>query len=113
MKLEAIPPYIVRLFPQAVGIKVGDKVRVVRDQTQRIYQVDAIILPENCPISRESLESGANLGEILSKAAPASASYAMRRGILLYLIVVKVHRVDSDWPPRIFHPACLCLASKK
>jgi hypothetical protein len=112
MKLEAIPPYFVRFFPNTEGIKKGKEVVIVRDPTRRSYQVDAIVMPSNCPISQKELETCANMTEVIDQSSAAAVSYAMRKGILLYLIRVQIHDVSSV-RDRLVHPSCLCLKRKK
>ncbi len=117
-RLDAIPPFLVRFFPNTEGIRVGSTVRIVRDPERKEFEVISIVLPKEFSPFHEHIRDSKSLGALLGHYSVERVISLMRNRQWLYKIAVEIRRYSDkrcrvvEYSRRI-HPACLCLANRK
>lgn len=112
MKVDRIPPFFVRFFPNTEGIRVGSTVRIVRDTERKKFVVRTIELPDEFKSFSDHIEDSKSLGELLGRYNVERAILLMHNKLWLYQFAVEMLNYDTEIPRRV-HPFCLCLARNK
>ena len=113
VKLEKIPPFVVRFFPNAEGIKKGVRVRIIRDSKQEQLMVKKIELPAEFALFDDDwINEAPNLYALLSHLKFKEVSWFMSDMRWFYKMVVIVQNIKTK-ESRQIHPAFLCLVPKK
>ena len=113
VKLEKIPPFVVRFFPNAEGIKKGVQVRIIRDSKQERFEVKKIELPAEFALFDDDwINEAPNLYALLSHLKFKEVSWFMSNDDWFYKMVVMVRNLNTK-ESRQIHPAFLCPVRKK